>query len=276
MGLWCSISSLHCALARYLLRRRPNMPSPPLWPMFKFAYLSHICMFVSLCVFVKMYLILCCAIALLDWIPSAQNGIQDWPAQVRWKECGPFPGSRQPRCQGKVDFRDDMSCITLLGNGAKEPTEINHAPKFTLGCQQDNSNSLRLQPLSNQCPTITTATNSMPHVHMMSQVWASIMKFYKGQGMPTTEVWKNCPSSHLATAVFVSRKFQRLQLILALTPHDSCFDQHMIAWLCVLMLCCPPVLSQIFISYNRLAQFWWFSTLHLAGRVYWCTYQVAL
>lgn len=108
MGLWCSISSLHCALARYLLRRRPNMPSPPLWPMFKFAYLSHICMFVSLCVFVKMYLILWYAIALLDWIPSAQNGIKIDLHKCVGKNVGLFQGV------GSRDVREkwtsEMTC----------------------------------------------------------------------------------------------------------------------------------------------------------------------
>ena len=141
--------------------------------------------------------------------------------------------------QGKADLRDEMSCFTSLRNGAKEPAGINHAPKFTLGCQQDNSNSLRLQPLSNHYHHYEQHAPCC--LHMMSQVWASIMKFYKGQGLPTTEVfWKNCPSSH--RAVFVSRKFQRLQLILALSPHDSCFDQHVFVCFDVF---CPPVLSLI-------------------------------
>ena len=202
MGLLFSISSLYCAWQDTCWeedqicchRHHDQCSNFPTCLTY-----MYVCFFVCVCQDVS-YIVLCNCTAGLNTFCTEWH--QDWPAQVRWKECGPFPGSRQPRCRlGKVDLRDEMSCITRLGNGAKEPTEINHAPKFTLGCQQDNSNSLRLQPLSNQCPTINTTTNSVTHVHMMSQVWASIMKFYKGQGMPTTEVWKNCPSSHLATAV---------------------------------------------------------------------------
>ena len=116
----------------------------------------YVCVFVCVCQDVS-YIVLCNCTAGLDTFCTEWH--QDWPAQVRWKECGPFSReSAAEMSQGKVDFRDDMSCITLLGNGAKEPTEINHAPKFTLGCQThwDSSHCLTsvqpLPPLRTACP----------------------------------------------------------------------------------------------------------------------------